>query len=321
MGDLIIAGRSIAVSGVVEDDVRAAGAELRFHSSVGEDLIVAGYQIELASGAVIGQDLVAGGNTLDISGDIDGNLDLDANEAVISGTVGGNVQAIVEEQLTLGPDARIGGELNYTSTNEVSMQPGAKVDGVITQRLPTLEIFGNEFPITGAIVFVGKLIEQAKWFIGTLLVGLALIWLYPTALSQVIQTFTGSPFKSLGIGILILPLMPLVFLIMMIAILSSVGFSAFPVVAIPATVYAALLLLAKPIVAILIGDCFARHLKKRENPSAVGALAFGAAILAALGMIPYVDSIVGWLTLLSGFGMWLLYLFRRYRAARSARTV
>jgi cytoskeletal protein CcmA (bactofilin family) len=216
-GDLIIAGRSIAVSGAVEDDVCAAGAELRFHSSVGEDLIVAGDQIELASGAVIGQDLVAGGNRLNISGDVEGNLDLDVTEAAIAGTIGGNVQAIVQEQLTLGPDATIGGELYYTSTNEVSMRPGATV------------------------------------------------------------------------------------------------------VAIPATVYVALLLLAKPIVAILIGDCFPRRFKQRENPSPVGALAFGAAMLAVIGLVPYADSIVGWLSLLLGFGMWLLYLSRRYRAGRAAR--
>lgn len=318
-GDLIVAGRTLAISGNVEDDVRAAGAELQFSSSIGEDLIAAGYQIEIKSNAVIGEDLVAGSDTLIVSGDVKGSLDLNVREATIEGAVGGDVQAIVEEQLILSPQSRIDGTLNYTSESDVTMQQGAVVLGQVTQQPPEIEIFGSTFPISTIILAFSKIIEQAKWFIGTLLVGLALIWLFPDTLQNLIETLSNSPLKSLGVGVLVFPLLPLLFLILMIAALSSVGFSAFPVVAVPAMAYAALLLLAKPVIAICIGDYIARRRDRQDGYLPSKALAVGAAILAGLGLIPYVDSIVGWLTLILGFGMWLLYLFRSYSEARAVR--
>lgn len=320
-GDLIVAARAISVRGAVEDDVRAAGAELRFQSSIGEDLIVSGYQIEIEPESLIGQDLLANANTLIVDGDIEGNLDLNVTEATIAGTVDGTVQGVIEEQLTLGPESRINGALNYTSENEVTLQSGAQIVGDVTQQLPVVDIFGIEYTISTIILVVSKIIEQAKWFIGTLLVGLILIWLCPRTVHNVVETLSKSPLKSLGIGVLVLPLMPIMLLITMIVVLSVVGFSAFSIVAIPGTAFAALLLLAKPAVAIAIGGYIAKRINTKREPTLIGSLAIGASLLAVLGLIPYVDSLAGWLTLLLGFGMWLLFVMRRYRAARAAQSV
>ncbi|MBT8147639.1 MAG: hypothetical protein KJN90_12350 [Gammaproteobacteria bacterium] len=316
-GDLIVAARVISVRGAVEDDVRAAGAELRFQSSIGEDLIAAGYQIEIETESFIGQDLVASANTLILNGDIRGDLDLNVMEATIAGTIDGTVQGVIEEQLILSPESRIEGALNYTSANEVNLQSGAQVAGDVTQQLPVVELFGIEYTVSTITLIVSKVIEQTKWFIGTLLVGLILIWLCPGTIHNVVETLSKSPLKSLGIGILVIPLMPIMLLVTMIAVLSVVGFSAFPIVAIPGTAFAALLLLAKPVLAIAIGGHIAERTSKTREPTNTGSLALGAAILAVLGLIPFVDSLVGWLTLFLGFGMWLLFLTRRYREAKA----
>lgn len=319
-GDLIVAARTISVGGTVENDIRAAGAELRFRSSIGEDLIVAGYQIEIGPESLIGQDLVANANILIIDGDIEGNLNLNVIEATIAGTIDGNVQGDIEEQLILSPEARIEGALNYTSANKVTLQSGAQVVGDVTQQLPVVDILGIEYAISTITFIVSTLIEQTKWFIGTLLVGLILIWLSPRTIHNVIETLRKSPLKSLGIGVLVFLLMPIMLLITMIAVLSVVGISAFPIVAIPGTAFATLLLLAKPVLAIAIGGYIAERMNKKREPAPIGSLAIGAIILAVLGLIPYVDSLVGWLTLLLGFGMWLLFLIRRYRDARATQS-
>ncbi|NKB32452.1 MAG: hypothetical protein GKR91_05080 [Pseudomonadales bacterium] len=320
-GDLIVAARSITVNGAVKDDIRAAGANLQFLSPIGGDLITAGDEISIEPDAVIGEDLVVRANTLIARGDVDGNLDLSVVEASIEGTIQGNVDAIVEERLTLGSESTIEGQLTYTSVNDVTMQPGAEVVGEVTLQVPMINILGSEFQVSAIIQVFSKIISQTKWFLGTLLIGLILIWLIPETLRSVNTTLSISPWKSLCIGVFIVLVVPILLLLIMIIALSILGFAAFPIVAVPATLYAALLLLAKPVIAISIGSYVAKHATKREDFTLRSALVIGAAILAGVGLIPYLDSIVGWLTLFLGFGMCLLFIFRHYRAARVTQSV
>jgi cytoskeletal protein CcmA (bactofilin family) len=315
-GDLIVAARSIMVNGVVEDDIRAAGSNLQFLSLIGGDLITAGDEIKIESDSVIGNDLVASANTLIARGDVEGNLDLSVVEARIEGAVQGNVDATVEERLILGPESVIAGELTYTSLNNVTMQSGAEVVGEVTKQVPMINVFGNEFQVSTFIQVVSQIISQTKWFIGTLFVGLILIWVFPATMHNVSITLSKSPWKSFFMGVIVLPMAPVVFFIIMIVALSIVGFSAFPIVAVPAAVYASMLLLAKPAIAVSIGGYVAKRVTKREDFTLRSALVIGAAVLAGIGLIPYVKSIVGWLTLLLGFGMWLLFIYRHYREAR-----
>ncbi|MCG8413752.1 MAG: polymer-forming cytoskeletal protein [Pseudomonadales bacterium] len=319
-GDLIVAGRAISISGTVEDDIRAAGAELQFSSGIGGDLITAGNEIIIETEVVVGEDVVAGGNSVVSRGIVEGDMELNAVEANIIGTVQGNVQATVEEDLILGPEASIGGALTYTSPNEVMMNPGSTVLGEITLQPPEIEIFGNAYPISTFIEIVRTFIDQSKWFLSTLLAGFLLLALFPATSHNVVATLRQSPWRSLGMGVLVLALVPLVLLLSMIAILSILGSSAFPIIAVPGIVYAGLLLLAKPLVAVAVGGYVAEFSRGNEQSSPRTGLVIGAALLAVLGCFPYVDSIVGWLTLLFGFGMWLLFFHRNYREARAAHS-
>ncbi len=318
-GDLIVAGRSIAINSTVADDIRAAGADLQLSSGVGGDLIAAGNEIIIEAEAEIGEDFVAKANTVVARGVIEGNVDLSAVEANFAGTVRGNVDATVEDRLVLGPESTIGGALSFTSSNEVSREPGSTVIGEITQQMPAISIFGNEYQVSTFILLISTLIDQTKWFLSTLLVGLILISLFPETSKNVVATLRSSPWRSLGTGALVLALTPILLLLIMIALLSVLGFSAFPIVAVPGMMYTALLLLAKPLIAVSIGGYVNKLLTKREDYSPRSEIAIGAALLAVLGCIPFVDSIVAWLTLLLGFGVWLLYFHRQYREWRVAQ--
>ena len=320
-GDLIVSARSITINGAVEDDIRAAGATLQFRSLVGGDLITAGDQITIEADSVVGEDLVARANTVIANGDVEGNLDLDVVNATIAGTVQGNVDAVVEEELTLSPEATIGGALNYTSVNEVTLPPGAQVVGAVTMQAPTISIFGFEFQVSALISVLSQILEQIKWFIGTVLAGLILIWLFPRAMHTVTTTLPKSPWKSLFMGALALPLIPIILLLILIVAMSTLEFSVFPIVAVPTMAYGSLLLIAKPAIAMAIGYYVGKHVMKRGNLTLRGALVIGAALLAVTGLIPYVDSIVGWLTLFLGVGIWLLFFYRHYRNSPVTQSV
>lgn len=318
-GDLITAARLLTIGGTVEDDIRAAGAELRYSSQVGGDIITSGNEITIESAAVVGEDLVVNAITFASFGEVEGSLELSAVDARIDGSVRGNVAAEVEDSLVLGPESSIGGELNYTSINEAGILPGAAVTGDITQQIPAIELFGNEFQVTAIIVIFQTIIAQAKWFLGVVIVGLLLLWIFPATTADMRNTLAESPWKSLFAGALTLVLVPVLLLLLMIITLSVVGFPAFAIVAVPGTAYLVMLLLAKPLVAVPIGGFIAKHVTGRESYSPRSALVIGVALMAVLGCFPYIDTVVGYATLIAGFGMSLLFFFRRYRAARASQ--
>lgn len=318
-GDLIAAARSISVSGPVTDDIRAAGTNLLFTGSVGGDLIAAADHMEI--NAIIDEDLVADANNLFFTGEVRGNVDLGARQATVSGTVQGDVRATVAEQFILEPESRIQGSLSYTALNDLTMHTGAEVVGGVSRRMPMISIFGNEYQASTLVQVLGKIISQTQWFIGTLLTGILLIWLFPETMRQVVALLSSSPWKSLGMGALTLPLTPIILMILMIVTLSIIGSAAFPVVAVPAMTFAALLLLAKPAIAIALGQLFRARFDRNENYSPRAALLVGAAALAVVGLVPFVDSMVAWLSVFIGLGAWLLFLYRRYRAASKSNSV
>ena len=140
-GDVVVVGQNIT------DDIRMAGSVLLLgeKASVGGDIIAAGYSLEARPGSTVGQDVVfAGGQTL-LAAAIARNLRVATGGLELRGEVGGDVRAEVGEArnghagpppgmfpssvpvpavatgLTIDPSARIHGDLEYTSSSDLSL--------------------------------------------------------------------------------------------------------------------------------------------------------------------------------------------------------
>ena len=79
-GDLLAAGQGVVVNGTVKDDVRVAGAVLTIGETaqIGGDLLAAGFSVETASGSQVGQDVVAAGSMVGLSGEVARNVQVAA---------------------------------------------------------------------------------------------------------------------------------------------------------------------------------------------------------------------------------------------------
>jgi O-antigen/teichoic acid export membrane protein len=97
--------------------------------------------------------------------------------------------------------------------------------------------------------------------------------------------------------------------------------AAVSVAVVPAAAYVVLLLLASPLIALFAGQYSLERAARREEPAAWQSIAVGAAVLAVIGLVPYLNVAVAVLVVLFGFGAWLLFTYRRYTAARAESRV
>jgi hypothetical protein len=318
-GDVIITGGTLVIEGKVADDVRVAGGSITINSDVGGDVLAAGGSVTIGSLGHVGEDLVIGGGSVEMRGTVDGDVKLGAGNARIDGIVLGDVTGEVQNGLTIGPNARISGDLNYSSIKDADIQAGAVVSGDIVRTIPKATIFGQEFNDSPAIRFVQHVLGRLQWFVGTVVIGLLLMLAIPETVRAVSETPRTSPWKTVGLGLAVLLVAPVVIIAVAVFALWLIGFPALSLLLAPGATYVVLALLAAPVVAVLIGNLAMS--REMYFYASWKALLIGAAILAVLGLIPYLNGLVTLLTVLVGFGAWVLYLYRSYIHARLRQMV
>ena len=226
------------------------------------------------------------------------------------------------DRLVLKSTARIDGDLTYTTDREATIEAGARVLGVTTRKTPTVSIFWFiEAESSGLTRAVRAVVHALQWFLGTFVVALLLVWLAPATMRSARDTLAGSPWRSLGLGILVLFVAPIVVIIVAVIGISVGRFAAVPVAVVPAAAYFVLLMLTSPLIALFAGQYSLERAAGREEPAAWQSIAVGAALLAVVGLVPILRVAVAVVILLFGFGAWLLFAYRRYTAARAESRV
>jgi hypothetical protein len=121
----------------------------------------------------------------------------------------------------------------------------------------------------------------------------------------------------MGLGVLVVPIA--IAILGVIAIVIG-GIAGAPVAVVPLATYIVLLALATPVVALFIGR-FLLNRAASPEPAAWLSLVLGSIILALIGLAPFLNILVGVLTIIFGFGAWLLLAWRGYIHARREQRV
>jgi cytoskeletal protein CcmA (bactofilin family) len=222
-GDLMAAAQSVAVNGEVTGSIRMAGSVLLVgeKASIGQDLVSAGYSLEIRQGSSIGQDLVYGGAQILLGGDVARNVQVGTGAFDLRGSVGGDVHAEVGEPnqgppptmfmpqssisapsvkpgLTIGPSAQIAGDLSYTQSNEAAI-PAGVVGGKVTRTEPSKDTTAPREE-TAAQKITKWGLNFVRTSITLILIGLLLLWLFPSFIGALSAQLQAKPLPSLGWG-------------------------------------------------------------------------------------------------------------------------
>jgi len=226
-GDVMAAGQTIVVNGTITGAIRMAGSVLLLSetASVEGDIIGAGYSLEVQEGSVLGQDVVFAGGQILLAGDVSRNVQVATGAFELRGSVGGNVKADVGESdagsagpppglfmpqspvpvptvkpgLTIDPSAKIEGDLEYTQTKELTF-PASVIAGKLTRKEPAVDATSTRQETTSEKVLKWA-VDVLRTSVTLVLIGLFLLWLFPSFVQNLSAKLQTAFWPSLGWGI------------------------------------------------------------------------------------------------------------------------
>ncbi len=274
--DLLAAGGTITVHGKVGNTARIAGGNITIDGPVAHDLVVAGGNVTVTKNAQIGGDVLVAGGQLDLEGPVQGKILMSGGNVTLNNSVAGNVTAGHLGKLILGPQAKINGNLTYSSQQPATQESGSMVIGQTTfHRVEKQQQKQSAQAITGGSFY--------QLFVGIIL-SILTLYFFRRGVLTVLTEMRQAPWKSLGIGFAYFLLAPLASLILLILFLLGI-----------ASFFAYLLIL---IISMIIADIFVgwwvmswwNNREKHEYLLDWKAGVIGPLIIFVLSWIP----ILGW---------------------------
>jgi cytoskeletal protein CcmA (bactofilin family) len=305
--DVLVAGGTVTISGPVTGTVRVTGGNLRLSGPVGEDVVAVGGTIDVAQGTTIGRDLVLGGGTATVAGQVGRDLTAGAGSLDLLGSVERNVKADVTN-LHLENGATIGGNLDYGSDNAARIDPGATVTGTVTHSPAQF----THQP-TAAQRVVDTFTGWIRLVVGLFVLGLLVLLPFGAFGRRAAGAIGGDPLSSLGLGLAVLIGVPIAALVVFVLGLLVGGWplalAALAILAIGAAV-------GYVLAAVFVGQTAFRLVRTEAHP--LLELLVGLVVLTAIGLVPVLGGLVDAAAVVMGLGALALTLFRSWRGPATA---
>ncbi len=132
--DVSILAGTAQIHAPVGDDVRIVGGEVTIADSVGGDVFIFGGEVRILSTATVAGDVFVFGGSVTIEGEVAGSVYGKMEYLTIGGLVAKDVVVTAAAGMVLTEDARVSGNIRYTSLTELSRSPQAIVEGEITKQ-------------------------------------------------------------------------------------------------------------------------------------------------------------------------------------------
>jgi cytoskeletal protein CcmA (bactofilin family) len=281
--DAWIAGGSLIIDGEIGDDLRAAGGDIRLRGSVADNAMIAGGTITTSSNSDVGGDLDVAGGSIEIAGHVGADLSCNGGSVVIGGTVDGNA-TICADDIRILQSARIQGDLEYTSDKEIEIPAGTVMGDVVYKR--------SEKKVED---IYSKTTASIISFLSILLIGLLMVRFKRNTTIKVSDTITTQILKSLGSGVLLLIIIPLVALVLMVTVIGI------PLGLIVLFAYIVILYISEIFVGLAIGRRIVTYAKK-EISSPYWHLVVGLIVIAFATRLPLIGFLISLIVILAGLG-------------------
>ncbi len=133
-GDINCAGQDITINGSVQGSVKLAGGTLSLGNKVGSDVSLFGQTATVRSNATVAGDINAGVQNLTIDGTVTRSVVAGVQSLNMNGKVG-SMNIVDAQSLSLGKNARVSGDLNYQSEDELKLDSN-KIGGAVHYHKP-----------------------------------------------------------------------------------------------------------------------------------------------------------------------------------------
>lgn len=307
-GDVICLGQSVNIRGPVGGSVRTAGNTIDIDSAIARNLNAFGANVVVEKNANIGREALIAGGFSQVSGKIGQSLLGAGGNFIISGEVGNDAQLYLgqgsdlKSNLVLTDSAKIGGNLNYTDKEKADIAQGAQIGGETIQNAPKVEKTKQNAGKAFATFWKWSLLYS---MLSSFVVGLILILLMKEKLNLLLDLATEKIWPSIGWGILIMIVVPVLAGIVLFTIIGI------PLALIILVLWMIALYLSHVVFSLLLGRSIMKNIFSRENPSLAWSLAVGIVIFELIVFIPFLGILVGLAAMWWSLGAMSVY-FKKY---------
>lgn len=206
-GDLILFVQSARVSGQVDGNIRAATNNLTITGTVAKNVLTFNEVLNLDSAGKIGGSLTAFAQSVGIDGKLGRDLLVFDDQTTITGTVEGGIRA-KGSNLSIVSSAQVEGPIHYEGDHPASVSSGAKLASPVEY-----VVREHKSEYKEGHYYLWRVI----WTAAFVLLGLVLFLLLPKFAAEAVTAGerVGAP---LGLGLLVLPAVPIAALIACITV-------------------------------------------------------------------------------------------------------
>jgi cytoskeletal protein CcmA (bactofilin family) len=300
--DIALIGGTVNVSGASGEDIRVGGGNVTIGGNFSGELMVAGGQVVVSPETQIKKDsyIAAGGITF--SGKEVGNLTITAGTIFINGTIEKNLKIKNAKKVTIGEDAMIKGNLEYSAPSEAVIESGAQILGATTfHKIEKAGISEKSGAVFGGLFGLFTLMSLAKVLM--ILTAVYLLWYIWKKDSVDFLRMVKSHFgRSLLRGFIFIVAVPVAAVIALVSIVGVLpGLFAI-------SIYAALLILSVPFAALFTASLLTRNWTNLRWFH----ILLGAAAIMVVKIIPFIGCLAVFIVYLAALGALLSVLKSKF---------
>lgn len=292
-GNLITAATRVDIDGTVMGTAFAGGTNVNVKGRIERNLVAAGSSLNLAATGSIGRSVLAAGDRIVQKSNIERSMLVAGNAITVDGKVGDQVEAYAND-LRITASAVVGGPVTFTSRNQAHVDPGARTGALTHKDLPVRYDYNYDTHWAGRW-------WQGIRFVSFVLLGLAILALFPTLRRTFPQTVLDKFWQVPLTGIVTMVVFPILFVILLLTVV-GIPISFLLLAALPVVVYAGQVLVSYSL-AKLLSD----RIGFMANWSWPLLFLAGAILTSLLTVVPAVGWVFTFAFLLYGLGgmVWL----------------
>ncbi len=294
-GILFAAAENVTINGYNQYGLYA-GNNVIIKGNIESDTFIAGNNIYINETATIGRDAYIAGNYVEISGSIGGDIKIYASSVNINkAVINGNVE-IDSENISINEDTSIYGTLKYNDD--------ANVEGIDKEKFSNIIIYENESE-NGKVSGIYNISSSIYGFISLLIIAVVINCLFPKIYKNVNKKVTtSSVFKSMGSGLIIFVVIPVLSIILMCTYIAA------ELAVILLVLYLVCLSLSLlPVAAVIGNQILTKLFKKKDNNNL--SMILGLLVIEIITLIPCLGTLLTFLLIFIGLDYIKKLIFKK----------
>lgn len=296
-GDLFVLGGKVNINGSVGNSIRIIAGDVTVNSPIGRNaLLVCGNCNLTRQTSISGSLLVSGGNLEVSAGKIGRGFRYFGSRLFLNSEINNEAFVVADREFILGPAASVSSDLKYTGNSQAILESGATVAGKISYQQNNKDDNYPKFFGARTLLSSYKRLKPLTELVGfgvSALIGFILLGLFPRIFEKTVQAWQRQPAASLGWGIVVALMLPLV------VVLLAVTIVGIPVSIVLAIVAYMAWMLSQYLTAFFLGR---KIMLPRFGERRGWALLLGLFLIYLLGLIPFIGTLIKLILVLFALG-------------------